>query len=261
MTATEPDASHGYPQPAATTGRVEPAPRRVRGMLGHEVVFDTTAALYVWEWAYYPQYYIPLQDVAQQYLRDTGQEKTLSAGAGREQNLVVGQVTREHAAAVLGAGAAGGLADHVRFEWGALDAWFEEDEQVWVHPRNPYVRVDPLRSHRHVRVELDGVVLAETRSPVLVFETGLPTRYYLDPTDVRFAHLERTGTETACPYKGVTSDYWSVMTPTGVHADLAWSYRSTTDALRAISGMVAFYDEKVDVMVDGQRQPRPVTHF
>ena len=95
-----------------------------------------------------------------------------------------------------------GLSGTVRFEWAALDAWFEEDEQVFVHPRNPYVRVDALRSTRSVRVELDGVVLAESSSPVMVFETGLPTRYYLNRTEVDFAHLIPTDTVTACPYKG-----------------------------------------------------------
>jgi uncharacterized protein (DUF427 family) len=93
-----------------------------------------------------------------------------------------------------------------RFDWAALDAWYEEDEQVFVHPRNPYVRVDALRSHRAVRVELDGVVLAESACPVMVFETGLPTRFYFDRSDVHFEHLQHTEAETACPYKGVTSD-------------------------------------------------------
>lgn len=153
------------------------------------------------------------------------------------------------------------LDGYVRFKWSALDVWFEEDEQIYVHPRNPYTRVDALRSHRTVRIELDGIVLAETDSPVLVFETGLPTRYYLDPTTVRFEHLSPTDTVSECPYKGVTSDYWSVTTPGGVYADLAWSYRSTTEALGAIAGLVAFYDEKVDVFIDGQLQPRPITHF
>ena len=157
-----------------------------------------------------------------------------------------------------------GIADTARFDWAALDAWFEEDEQVFVHPRNPYVRVDALRSHRRVRVELEGVVLAETDSPVMVFETGLPTRYYLDRTDVRFDHLVPTDTETACPYKGVTTDYWSVRLRDAVeegHQDLAWSYRFPTAALHPIAGQVAFYNEKVDVFVDGVAQPRPQTHL
>ena len=67
----------------------------------------------------------------------------------------------------------------VRFDWTAMDAWFEEDDEVFVHPRNPYSRVDAVRSTRTVRVEIHGVVLAESSAPVMVFETGLPTRYYL----------------------------------------------------------------------------------
>ena len=98
----------------------------------------------------------------------------------------------------------------MRFEWSALDAWFEEDEQVFVHPRDPYSRVDALRSKRRVRVELDGVVLADSASPVMVFETGLPTRYYVNRTDVRFENLIPSDTVTSCPYKGMTSAYWSV---------------------------------------------------
>ena len=108
---------------------------------------------------------------------------------------------------IYGADALAGVAGTARFDWAALDAWYEGDEQVFVHPRNPYVRVDALRSDRHVRIELDGVVLAESTSPVLVFETGLPTRYYIDRTDVRLEHLQHTPTETACPYKGLTFDY------------------------------------------------------
>lgn len=117
---------------------------------------------------------------------------------------------QDAAAWVYGRDAHPGIVGTVRFERGALDAWFEEDEEIFVHPRNPYTRVDALRSHRAVRVELDGVVLAETRSPVMLFETGLPTRYYVDKTDARFEHLEPSGTRTSCPYKGTTTNYWSV---------------------------------------------------
>jgi uncharacterized protein (DUF427 family) len=149
----------------------------------------------------------------------------------------------------------------VRFEWAALDSWFEEDEQVFVHPRSPYVRVDALRSARTVRVELDGAVLAESRSPVMVFETGLPTRYYLPRTEVDFGHLVPTATVTACPYKGVTSAYWSVTVHDTVHEDLVWSYDFPTRQLSPIAGLVAFYNEKVDIVVDGILLARPTTHF
>ena len=157
-----------------------------------------------------------------------------------------------------------GSAGTTRFDWDALDAWYEEDEQIFVHPRNPYVRVDALRSHRHVRASLDGVTLADTTAPVLVFETGLPTRYYFDRTDVAFGHLVHSQTQTACPYKGVTSCYWSVVTGGTVrdgHQDLAWAYDFPTRQLLPIAGLVAFYNEKIDLDLDGLRLPRPRTHF
>ena len=230
MTDTSP--APDYPQMAATRGRVEPAPRRVRGFLGDRLVFDTTTARYVWEVPYYPQYYIPLADVRTDVLVDV-------------------------AARVFDDGDLTGL---VRFEFDAL-TWFEEDERIHVHPRNPYARVDALRSHRHVVVELDGVVLADTRSPVLLFETGLPTRYYVDRTDVRFEHLEPSDTVSQCPYKGVTSAYWSVRSGESLLADLAWSYDYPLPAVASIAGTVAFYNERVDISVDGQRLVRPSTHF
>jgi uncharacterized protein (DUF427 family) len=149
----------------------------------------------------------------------------------------------------------------VRFEWKALDAWFEEDERIHVHPRSPYSRVDSLRSTRSVRVELDGVVLAETASPVLLFETGLPTRYYINRADVRFENLEPSGTCTECPYKGTTSGYWSARIGDEIVDDIAWVYDFPTREALPIAGMIAFYDEKVDIIVDGERLERPVTHF
>jgi uncharacterized protein (DUF427 family) len=123
------------------------------------------------------------------------------------------------------------------------------------------VRVDALRSNRPVRVELEGAVLADSRSPVMVFETGLPTRYYLSRTDVDFGHLIPTDTVTACPYKGITSGYWSVRAGGTVYGDLAWSYDFPARQLLPIAGMVAFYNEKVDIFLDGQRLERPQTHF
>jgi uncharacterized protein (DUF427 family) len=142
-----------------------------------------------------------------------------------------------------------------------LDAWYEEDEQVFVHPRDPYSRVDAVRSTRRVRIEVDGVVLADSSSPVFVFETGLPTRYYLNRTEVDFACLEPTDTETACPYKGRTTGYWSARIGDTVHADIAWTYDFPTRQLLPIAGLIAFYNERVDVFLDGTRLDRPETHF
>jgi uncharacterized protein (DUF427 family) len=121
--------------------------------------------------------------------------------------------------------------------------------------------VDALRSTRTVRVELDGVLLAESACPVMVFETGLPTRYYLDRTSVRFEHLVPSDTVTSCPYKGTTSAYWSVRIGEEVHEDLAWAYDFPAAGLRPIAGLIAFYNEKVELTVDGQPLERPTTHF
>src|SRR6185436_17225480 len=113
--------------------------------------------------------------------------------------------------------------------------------EIFVHPRNPYARVDAVRSTRSVRVELDGVLLADSSSPVLLFETGLPTRYYLNRTEVNFDALTHTDTLTRCPYKGPTSDYWAVRTPQSTYPDLAWSYSFLTPSALPIAGLIAFY--------------------
>ncbi|OBG33970.1 hypothetical protein A5673_22535 [Mycobacterium sp. E3198] len=252
-------AGRDYPEMAAARGRVEPAPRRVRGYLGDELVFDTTAARYVWELPYYPAYYIPLEDVRTEFLLDEDHPQQVQLGPSRLHSLVGAGRTHPSAARVFDAGD-GPVAGTVRFEWDPL-RWFEEDEPIYGHPRNPYSRVDALRSHRHVRVELDGIILADTGSPVLLFETGLPTRYYIDPTDIAFEHLEPSPTQTLCPYKGVTSGYWSVRVGDALFPDLAWTYHYPLPAVGQIAGLVAFYNEKLDISVDGVALPRPRTHF
>jgi len=224
-----------YPSNLTPRGHTAPVPRRIRAQHGGRWVVDTTSAVYFWEVPYYPQYYVPVADVDPELLADPAVKPRL-----RRQPE---------------------LPDHVRIRWDAVDHWFEEDEEVFVHPRSPYARVDALRSNRHVRIELDGVLLAEAPSAVLVFETGLPTRHYLDRSALDLTHLEPSPTETACPYKGRTTAYWSVRIGDTLHQDLAWCYDFPTRQLLPIAGLVAFYDEKVDVFLDGVRQERPVTHF
>jgi uncharacterized protein (DUF427 family) len=257
-------AIRDYPQMAAEAERIEPSPRRVRGVFAGRTIFDTTAARYVWEFPYYPQYYIPVADIDATCLHDEGRDQHLKRGTARRYGLRVGDEDRPGSVRVFGPDATGAIADTARFEWDALDAWFEEDEQVFAHPRNPYVRVDALPSHRRVRVRLDGHLLADTASPVLVFETGLLTRYYIHRTDVAFEHLVRTDIRTACPYKGITSDYWSLRvegrTPKA-YQDIAWSYSFPTRQVLPIAGLVAFYNEKVDIEVDGLTLPPARTRF
>lgn len=231
----------------------EPAPRRIRGYVGGQAVFDTVNAMYVWETPYYPQYYIPLGDVRPEVLVDEGSQGGTSRGQVKSYGLQVGDQERPKAAKLYEHSTIDGLTGTVRFDWQALDSWFEEDEEILGHPRDPYVRVDSLRSSRRVRVELDGVVLADTASPVLVFETGLTTRYYISRTDVDFTKLEGSDTSTYCPYKGRTSGYWSARIGDRLYDDVAWAYDFPTRQLLPIAGLIAFYSEKVDVQVSPGR--------
>jgi uncharacterized protein (DUF427 family) len=254
--------SSDYPPTLPKVNHTAPVPRRIRAVVNGQTVFDTISALYVWEWPRYPQYYIPIADVDPAVLVDEQHEQKLSRGTARRYGLRVGGVSRPAALRVYSDDATiEGLAGRARFDWDGLDAWFEEDEQVFVHPRDPYTRVDALRSTRIVRVELDGVVLAESASPVLVFETGLPTRYYFNRTEIDFSRLVATDTVTACPYKGVTSGYWSARLGDTTYADVAWAYDFPTRQLLPIAGLIAFYNEKVDITLDGRVLDRPLTHF
>jgi uncharacterized protein (DUF427 family) len=247
----------------ATRGRVrvEPAAKRVRIMLGGVVVADTTDAVYVWENPSYPQYYIPLGDVAPGALKETGTtSRSPSRGTARHYSVHGGDRVAEDGAWCFADSPIEALRDRVRFDWWAMEAWFEEDEEVFVHPRSPYTRVDILRASRTVRIEVDGEVVAETTHPTFLFETGLPRRTYIPKLDVRMELLDPTDSITMCPYKG-TARYWSIRAGGKVHGDLAWSYDAPFRESAPIAGLVAFYDEKVDVFVDDEQQARPKTVF
>ena len=250
-------------EPFETRGRVrvEPAPKRVRIMLGGLVVADTTDAVYVWENPSYPQYYIPLVDVAPGVLKESGAtSRSPSRGTARHYSVHSGDRVADDAAWCYADSPIDALRDRVRFDWWSMDAWFEEDEEVFVHPRSPYTRVDILRSSRSVRIEVAGVVVAETIRPMFLFETGLPRRTYIPKVEVRMDLLDPTASVTMCPYKG-TARYWSVRAGGEVHVDRAWSYDAPFRESAPIAGLVAFYDEHVDVFVEGELQPRPRTPF
>ena len=250
-----------YPRANTPVGHVEPVPRRVRAQLNGRTLLDSVRAVYLWEWPYYPQFHIPAADVDPSALIVETETHRHKRGEVATVSLRVGEIERPRAGHRYLTSSVPAIIDTIRFDWDALDAWYEEDEQVFVHPRNPYVRVDALRSTRPIRIELDGAVLGESSSPVMVFETGLPTRYYLNRTEVNFEHLEFTDTVTACPYKGVTSGYWDVRVGASTYSDLAWTYDFPTRQLLPIAGLIAFYNEKVDLILDGERLRRPITHF
>jgi uncharacterized protein (DUF427 family) len=240
--------------------RIEAGAKRVRAYVGGEVVGDTTRPVLVWEVPYYPTYYFPLADVrAEVFEPDGGIAHSPSRGDGRtfavrtRRKEVPGAALRYEDSPIEE------LRELIRLDWDSMDAWFEEDEQVFTHPRDPFTRVDILPSSRHVRVEVDAVTVAESTSPRLLFETGLPARYYLPKTHVRMDLLIPTETVTHCPYKG-QADYWSVRVGNSVHDGLAWSYRTPPESQK-IAGLIAFYNEKVDTYVDDALQQRPSTKF
>ena len=175
---------------------------------GGEVVVDTTHPLLVWENPHYPAYYLPRADVTAALIPTGTTTHSPSRGDAVHYTVKAGGKELVDAAWQYPDSPLEELRDHVRFDWNALDAWFEEDEEVFVHPRSPYARVDILPSSRHVRVLIDGVVVADTHRPWLLFETGLPVRYYVPKIDVRMELLEPTDSHTACPYKGIAS-YWT----------------------------------------------------
>jgi len=241
--------------------RVEPSPRRVRAFLHGVPIADSKQVKLVFEPRRLPVYYFPLADVRADLLRPTdytvaqGREAALTRwnlelGDRRVENAAWGyaEPDAEHAS----------LKDHVAFFWAKLDAWYEEDDEVFVHPRDPYHRVDVLNSSRHVRVVVDGQTVADTPRPRLLFETGLPTRYYVPKADVRMDMLEPSDTSSACPYKGHAS-YWSVRVGDKLFNDLVWGYPAPIPECPKIENLLSFYNEKLDIYVDGELQPRPTT--
>ncbi|MDH3679925.1 MAG: DUF427 domain-containing protein [Acidimicrobiia bacterium] len=240
--------------------RLEPNPKWIRGVHRGRIVVDSRTARYVWEIPYYPAWYFPVGDVHAE-LKPNGEVlRPSNRGDGTRYDLVVDGETIENAAWRHLDSPVEELRDLVRIEWDALDSWFEEETEVFVHPRSPETRVDALPSSRHIRVLVDGEVIADSTRPTILYETGLPPRYYLPKNDVRMDLLTPTETETACPYKGFAR-YWTVTVDGSDHPDLAWGYRTPLPESEPVAGLVCFYNEKVDIEIDGVLADRPVTHF
>jgi uncharacterized protein (DUF427 family) len=243
-------------------GRVQvmPGEKRVRAYLGGELVVDTVRPLLVWEIPYYPSYYIPIADVRATLVPTGGTEHSPSRGDADLYDVKVSRATAEGAARRYPASPITDLRHAVRFDWEAMDEWLEEDEPVYTHPRDPHTRVDILASSRHVQVVVDGVTVADSHQPRVLFETGLPPRFYLPLTDIRLDLLTPSSTESHCPYKG-TAKYWSLEVDGHRHEDFVWIYRSPLPESQKIAGLACFYNEKVDLYVDGELQERPRSPF
>jgi uncharacterized protein (DUF427 family) len=239
---------------------LEPTPKRVRVVLEGETVADSRRAMLLHESGHQPIYYFPPSDVATEFLQPSDRHtRCPKKGEASYHDIVVGD-------RVVGAGAwyypeliesaPPELAGLIAFYWNRMDHWFEEGEEVFVHPRDPYHRVDILHSDRNVRVSLDGELLAQSTRALALFESNLPPRWYLPRDDV-LADLVESETVTRCPYKG-TAGYWSVRRPDEtLEKDLVWYYaRPIVDAAR-IAGLLCFFNERVDLELDGELIARP----
>jgi uncharacterized protein (DUF427 family) len=239
----------------------EPCPRRVRVFLQGVPVADSTRALLLLEARHLPVYYFPPEDVRRDLLEPTDKSTHCPyKGDASYWSVRVGERVARNAVWSYQDPLPGrdDIKGYLAFYWHRMDAWFEEDDEVFVHPRDPYHRVDVLSSSRHVRVAVAGETVADTRRPWLLFETGLPTRYYIPKADVRMDLLVPTDSQTRCPYKG-KARYWSARVGDVVEEDIAWSYPFPIPECPKIANLVCFYNERADIWVDGELQPRPDT--
>jgi uncharacterized protein (DUF427 family) len=240
--------------------RVETSPKRVRAYLGGEVVADSKAPLLVWEIPYFPTYYFPAESVKADLVATGETDHSPSRGDAEIFDVKTSRATAAGAAKRYASSLFEELRDAVRLEWELMDEWFEEDEPVYTHPRDPYSRVDIVASSRNIRVVVGGKTVADSRQPRALFETGLPTRWYLPLTDIRMDLLNPSDTVTHCPYKG-SATYWNVEAEGKIFEDIVWCYRAPLPESQKIAGFASFYNEKVDIYIDGELEPRPHTKF
>jgi uncharacterized protein (DUF427 family) len=247
---------HGY--------RWENANRRVRNLLSGVTIADSKKVWLLHEAGRLPIFYFPIADVRQDLLiaSDHSTESALK-GAASYWHIRVGDRVAENAAwrYVSPPPECPPVQDYIAFYWNKLDRWFEEDQEVFGHARDPYKRIDVLPSSRHVRVVLGGETIAETRRAHLLLETGIGTRFYIPIEDFQKDLLVPTDTRSRCPYKGEAS-YWSVTIGERVYKDIVWSYRTPLAESQHIAGLLSFYNERVDaIYVDDEEFPKPSRDF
>ena len=243
----------GKSDPEKSFDRIVPSERWVRAQFMGEYVVDSKRPILVWEHNKYPTYFFPREDVRMDLLEEAAQTNNRTFW-----NLTVNGSQVERAAFHYPNHRE--LEGYITLQWHKMDHWFEEAEEVFVHARDPFKRVDVMPSSRHVRVEIDGVTVAETKLPSLLFETSLPTRYYIPALDVNMDYLTPTDSHTQCPYKG-TASYWTVTINDKPYKDLVWCYPDPIPECPKIEGLLCFFNEKVDLYVDGELQERPKTFW
>ena len=243
--------------PSATPGHVETSPKRVRVVFSDLTVADSRRARLVWENPYWGEYYFPRADIADVLIASDRTWTHPLLGSASFFTVRVGDRVAPDAAWGFPRSPVEEIRDLIRFDWAAMDHWYEELEEVFVDPRNPYARIDVLESDRRVQVEIDGVEVADSRRSKFLFETRVPTRYYLPHDDVRTDLLVPSAKTSRCPYKGIAT-YHGVRIDGVDHLDIVWTYLSPLPEAVKVAGHLCFYNEKVDIRVDGVRRPRPV---
>ncbi len=242
----------------------EPCPRHVRVVLGGQNVADSQRVMLFRESQKLPVYYFPREDVRTDLLVPSDHVITDDhKGQASHWSLKVGDHVAQNGAFAYPSGMPQWpeMGEYFAFDWPQMDAWYEEDEEVFVHPRDPYKRVDVMPSKRHVRIILGGVTLADTRRARFLFETGLPTRYYIPAEDVKMDQLQATETHTRCPYKGIAS-YWTVQAGGSTFPDVVWGYPDPIPECPKIKDLLCFFNERVEaIYVDDELQPRPRTKW
>ncbi len=252
MTSEEPSTV-----PLGGTPQTVPGYKWIRGLLNGQAVVDSRDFLYVWEIPYWPWWFFRREDIAGDLAETTATASGLPDGAVALDLSCAGETLTGAARTYPGHPV---LADWVAIDFEALDRWFEEDIEVFVHPRSPYTRIDALASSRHVVVSLNGVELANSHKPTVLFETGVPARFYLPMTDVRLDLLTENSHHASCPYKGASVSF-DAQVGADVVRDVAWTYVLPRPESTPIAGQICFYNEVVDIDIDGERQSRPRSHF
>ncbi len=236
---------------ATESFRIEPVARRIRAVLNGQVVLDTTDARLLFEPRRIPSYLFPQTALDPQRLVPSKTQTTdRLKGPVRHWSVQVDDRIAADAVAAYPDAEPPELDGLVSVKWNAMDQWYEEDQEVFSHARNPYHRVDALPSSRHVQVFADGIKIADSHRPIIVYETDMPPRYYLPKLDVRMDRLEKVEQKTSCPYKG-WAGYYILDTGERVHKMRVWEYASPLPEVAPIVGHLAFYQEKLEVRVDG----------
>ncbi len=229
-----------------------PCPKRVRVFFDGKIIADSRRVMLLRQFPI--RYFFPREDVNMDWLEPSEQSHTRKLGKTRNWTVKVEDRKAEGAAWQYIDPPSNGhdVEGYVTFDWDSMDEWYEEDEPITVHPRDPYTRIDMLQSSRNVGIVIAGETIAESNRPVLLFETGHMTRYYLYRTDVRLDLLEPTDKHTGCPYKG-TASYYSVRVGDTYKENVVWTYRSPYPECSRIQNMLCFYSEKIkEFYVDGE---------